>query len=858
METETVTGIIRYINFRNEENGYTILKIVPDEEYHAQNSDGTLSVVCTMNESPKVGDAVKFSGYFTEHPKYGSQLAAQSYKRVEKSAKHVPQPKLLDIPGVSKGLGGLITPKADESSLKGTILRITFYNPENGWSVIKIEPFPKEVFPAEAFYDGSIAVVGVMPEMVEGEAAQFTGKWVNNEQYGKQFKADTVIPISPQNKQGIIRYISETVFGIGEVTATKIYNHFGDKTLEILDNDPEKIHEVKGLKPNIAQNLIVQWGESRTVRQIMIHLQSYGITMNLAKKIYDEYGAQTLSIVKSDPYQLADDLHGVGFKKADQIAQGMGMRLDDPARLRAGLVYTLSQMANDGHTYSPREVLMERAVEILGVDGDDLNLIQQLQEQILAGKLKADILYHNTPQQVGAIYLPMFYHSEIGVADRLRVMVGSPSKIITRMKDTNWDDYLAELAKENDVNLSQEQQGAVKGALTSKVSVLTGGPGTGKTTTLRMVINALEQEGFDYLLASPTGRAAKRLGEATNEEARTIHRMLGFNPHEFGFEHDEENPLDADVVIVDESSMIDLILFYDLLKALKPSTHLMLVGDIDQLPSVGAGNVLNDVINSGIAHVTRLDRIFRQDNASHIVLNAHRINNGEMPFTDNESDDFFFFNMAEPEEAADMVVELVRDRLKKKAGDYDPINDIQVIAPMYRGPIGVDALNSALQAALNPANPRRIEKKLGHRIFRKGDKVMQTKNNYDKDVFNGDIGIIHGIDEVDSKLEIIIDGRFVDYDFTDAEEQLIHAYCISTHRSQGSEYPIVVMPVMTQHFMMLQRNLLYTAITRARRLVVLVGTRKALSIAVDNNKVAERYSGLEARLKMGKSQKTLI
>jgi exodeoxyribonuclease V alpha subunit len=858
METETVTGIIRHIAFRNPDNGYTILKIVPDEDYHAQNSDGTLSVVCTMDEAPKVGDAVEFKGYFVDNPKFGTQLSAQKYKRVEKSAKHVPLPNIPGLTTASALASRGVIPKGDESSLKGTVLRVTFYNPENGWSVIKIEPFEKEKYPAEAMYDGSIAVVGVMPELVEGEAAQFTGKWVNNEQYGKQFKADNVVPISPSNKQGIIRYISETVFGIGEVTATKIYNHFGDKTMEILDSDPNKIFEVKGLKPNIAQNLITQWGENRSVRQIMIHLQSYGITMKLAKKIYDEYGAQTLSIVQTDPYQLADDLHGVGFKKADQIAQGIGIQADDPARLRAGLVYTLSQMANDGHTYAPRDVLMEKAVEILGVAGDDLNLIQQIQEQILAGKLKADILYHDTPQQIGAIYLPMFYHSEIGVANKLRVMATSPSRIITSMKETKWDSYLSELAKENSVNLSPEQQGAVKGALTSKVSVLTGGPGTGKTTTLRMVINALEQEGYRYLLASPTGRAAKRLAEATGEEAKTIHRTLGFNPYEFGFEFNEENPLDTDVVIIDESSMIDLILFYDLLKAIKPGTHLMLVGDIDQLPSVGAGNVLNDVISSGIAHVTRLSRIFRQDDASHIVLNAHRINHGEMPYTDNESDDFYFFNMGEPNEAADLVVELVRDRLKKKVGDYDPINDIQVIAPMYRGPIGVDALNQALQEALNPSNPRRIEKKLGNKIFRKGDKVMQTKNNYDKDVFNGDIGIIHGIDEVDSKIEVVIDGRFVGYDFVDAEEQLIHAYCISTHRSQGSEYPIVVMPVMTQHFMMLQRNLLYTAITRAKKMVVLVGTRKALSIAVDNNKVAERYSGLEARLKTGKVQKTLL
>ncbi|MGB7339077.1 MAG: ATP-dependent RecD-like DNA helicase [Phototrophicaceae bacterium] len=843
MNSQIISGIIQYILFSSPDGDYTILKMVPDDDYNIQNEDGTTSVVGDMPDTPKVGDAVEFQGAWIDNPRYGTQFKITGYRRVEKSAAHVPRVGAIEVKG---------------EKLSGTVLRITFYNSENGWGVIKIDPFEDADYPEEAIiYDGAIAVVGVMPELVEGEAAEFTGKWVNNEQYGKQFKCDGVIPISPKNKQGIIRYIADTVFGIGDVTATKIYNQFGDDTLDILDNNPERIYDVPGLKTKLAQNLITEWGQSRTVRQIMIHLQSYGITTKIARTIFDEYGTQTLTIVQTDPYQLADDVHGIGFKKADQIAQGMGIVVDAPARLRAGLVYTLSQMANDGHTYAPRQILIEQSREILGVDTDDEQLILQLQEQILAGKLRADILYPDTPEQIGAVYLPQFYNSEISAAEKLRVMASSPSQIITHIKTIeNWDEYLADLAMDNEIDLSPEQQGAVTGALFSKISVLTGGPGTGKTTTLKMVINALDQEGYQYKLASPTGRAAKRLGEATEREASTIHRLLGFNPAFGGFDHDEQNPLDTDVIIIDEASMIDLILLFHLLKAITPGTHLMLVGDIDQLPSVGAGNVLNDVIDSGIAHVTRLNRIFRQDDSSHIVSNAHRINQGDMPYTDNESSDFFFFNMGDPDDAAEMIVDLVAYRLQKKLGEYDPIRDVQVIAPMYRGAIGVTRLNELLQEALNPGGSK-AEKRFGNKTFRVGDKVMQTKNNYEKEVFNGDIGFVRGIDDDNNTVEVNIDAQIVIYDYSAADEQLIHAYCISTHRSQGSEYPVVVMPIMTQHYMMLQRNLIYTAITRAKQMAVLVGTRQAIKMAVDNNKVSERFSGLLPRLQMGtRSQQT--
>ncbi len=843
MDTQIISGIIQYILFSSPDSDYTILKIVPDDDYNINNDDGTATIVGDMPDAPKVGDAVEFQGGWIENPRYGIQFRITGYRRVEKSPAHVPRVGTTQIKG---------------DKLSGTILRITFYNQDNGWGVIRVTPFDIEDYPDDALdpYESSITVVGVMAELVEGENATFIGKWVENNQYGKQFKADSVIPIAPESEEGIKSYIASQVHKIGKKSAQKIYDYFQEDTINILDEAPERIREV-GLSREQENNFLKVWGENRAQRSVMIYLQNIGLTANTAKKLYDVYEYETITIIETNPYQLADDVHGIGFKKADQIAQGMGIAVDDPARLRAGLVYTLSQMANDGHTYAPQDILIAEAREYLGVDTDDDDLLSQLREQLLAKKLRADILYPDTDEQIGAIYLPVFYAAETAAADKIRVMASSPSRIMTHVKGIDdWDAYLNELAQENEVELSDEQQGAVTGAMFSKVSVLTGGPGTGKTTTLQMVINALDLEDFEYKLASPTGRAAKRLSEATEREASTIHRLLGFNPQFGGFDHDESNPLETDIVIIDEASMIDLVLFFQLLKAIKPGSHLMLVGDIDQLPSVGAGNVLNDVIDSGVGHVTRLSRIFRQDDDSHIVSNAHRINQGKMPYTDNESSDFYFFNMSDPEEAAEMVVELVATRLKRKIGDYDEIQDVQVIAPMYRSPVGVNKLNELLQDALNPPG-RKAEKKFGYKVFRVGDKVMQTKNNYEKEVFNGDIGIIRAIDDDENSIEVIIDGRFIAYDYSDADEQLIHAYCISTHRSQGSEYPIVVMPIMTQHYMMLQRNLIYTAITRAKKMVVLVGTRKAIKLAVDNNKVAERFSGLLPRLQFGtRSQQT--
>lgn len=731
-------------------------------------------------------------------------------------------------------------------TLTGTVERVTFYSEESGYGVVRITP-DKRISNAMA-RDGTVTIVGVMPELGPGEAVQVTGNWVDDPKFGRQMRVETVTTVLPTSLDGIKRYLSSGIVrGIGEATAAKIVDKFGVKTLDILNNEPDRLDEVKGLKPGLAKKLAAAWADNVAIRQTMIFLQQYGVTARMATRIYAEYGAETINRVKDNPYTLAEDVFGIGFLRADRIALAMGIEENSRDRIRAGLHYALSQLAQEGHTYAPRDLLISTACRLLEIDPEGENRTRVnavLDVQLGIGGLVLDEVPVDG-QPVKAIYLPMYHNSEVGASKRLRVLCNAASKITDDMKKTQWDKYLAKIAAKNSVTLTPQQQGAVQAAMTSKVSILTGGPGTGKTTTLQMVIAALVQEKYSFALASPTGRAAKRLSEATGYDAFTIHRLLGYSPSE-GFAHDEDYPLQVDMLIIDEASMIDLILFYHVLKALKPETHLMLVGDVDQLPSVGAGNVLRDVIDSGVAYVTRLDVIFRQGEGSHIVVNAHRINNGEAPFMDNQSEDFYFFGADDPVKAGSLLVDIVKNRLTNRFG-FDPVTEVQVIAPMYRGQAGVTAINEALQAALN-GDKRVAEKSIAGRLFRVGDKVMQTRNNYDKEVFNGDIGRITGIDFEENLIEVVIDGRYVFYDFTEAEE-LILAYCISTHRSQGSEYPVVVMPLLTQHYMMLQRNLLYTAVTRAKKMVVLVGDKKAVFMAVKNNKVAERYSGLQPRLR---------
>jgi exodeoxyribonuclease V alpha subunit len=744
-------------------------------------------------------------------------------------------------------------------TLKGTVERVTYYNEGNGYTVLKIMPDRK--YPDAAARDGTVAVVGIMPEIAVGEAVEFTGQWGDDPRFGRQFKAESVTPVAPTTEAGIISYLSSgLVKGIGERTAEKIVKHFGIRTLDVLDHSPERLSEVPGLKKDLADKLAKAWADNQSVRQTMIFLQGYGVTSKMAVKIYEYYGARTIPVVQEDPYTLASEVYGIGFIKADAIALSMGTPPDAETRIRAGLAYALDQLSKEGHTYAPREVLVAKAKSLLGLDNmppEEEDAAQKL-DTLVKTVLDAELAKPDRPNLISdnsvtskdpgaeAIYLADYHDAECNAAKLLKRMAWVPSKLMDAALDVDWPSFLQELAQGNNVELTEQQQGAVKAALKHKVSVLTGGPGTGKTTTLKMAIRALQELDFSFALASPTGRAAKRLSEATGCEASTIHRLLGFVPTENKFLHNENNPLKVDMLIVDESSMIDLLLFEDLLRALKPETHLMLVGDVDQLPSVGAGNVLRDVIESGVAHVTRLELIFRQREDSHIVVNAHRINHGEAPYMDNKSTDFYFFVEEDPVKAAELVVDVVKNRLPNKFG-IDPVEEVQVIAPMYRGPGGVNALNESLQKMLN-GDKRYAEKQLGGRLFRVGDKVLQTRNNYDLEVFNGDIGRITAIDFDDQMFEVVMDGRYVFYEWQQAQDELMHAYCISTHRSQGSEYPVVVMPLLTQHYMMLQRNLLYTAVTRAKKMVVLVGSRRAVHIAVGNDKVARRYSGLQARL----------
>jgi len=741
--------------------------------------------------------------------------------------------------------------------LHGTVERVTYYNEETGYSVIRLHV---------AGHADLVTVVGNLPEVNPGESLRLEGTWTTHQQYGRQFKAERCTQVLPATVEGIKRYLgSGLVKGVGPVTATRIVQRFGADTLRVLDEDPRRLREALGVGPKRAAAIAKAWEEQKHIREVMLFLQSHGVTTGLAVKIYKTYGDDALQVVQEDPYRLARDIWGVGFKTADKIARDLGLPPDAPSRVQAGVAHTLSELANDGHTYAPEPDLTSEAAELLAVDPA---LVKEAIEVLDTDEIvRRETLVYPTlgrrgdPSEQGqaqplrspqvreeqAVYLAPFYYGEVGVTNRLRALVESPATRLHRFRSVNWDALLAQVTRGSAIELSPEQREAVRAALTHKVTVLTGGPGTGKTVTVRTVIGALEALKCRYALCAPTGRAAKRLSEATDRPAKTVHRLLEYSPQE-GFRRNEEHPLEVDCLIVDEASMLDLLLSNHLLKAVDPAAHVLFVGDVDQLPSVGAGDFLRDVIGSGRAAVVRLTTIFRQAAESGIVVNAHRINQGQMPIL-NQFDDFYFFSKEDPEEAAGLLVDVVQQRIPAKFG-LDPVDQVQVLAPMYRGACGVASLNARLQETLNPASPRKPERRLGGRLFRVGDKVMQVRNNYDKEVYNGDIGRVTGIDQVEQTLAVTIDGRPVVYDWGEADE-LVHAFAASVHKSQGAEYPAVVIPLLTQHYLMLQRNLLYTAITRAKRLVVLVGTRRAIGIAVHNDKVRERHSGLSVRLREG-------
>jgi exodeoxyribonuclease V alpha subunit len=743
-------------------------------------------------------------------------------------------------------------------TLTGSVERITFYNPENGYSVLRLRPDRGRIQGVNR--DGLVTITGNLPELSPGEHLRLSGQWVNHPKHGLQFQSEVCEQILPATLAGIRRYLgSGLVKGIGPRLADRIVAQFGLQTLEVIEEQPERLREVADIGPKRSRLIAAAWQEQKQVKEIMLFLHGHGVSTNLAVKIFKQYGDQALEVVRSDPYRLARDIFGVGFKTADRIAQSLGLPADHPRRIEAGILYALNENSNEGNVYAPQPLLAQQAVELLQVPPEaippaleSLARDQLIQQELLpyqAGEFphSQGPAIAETPAAYGqtAVYLAPLYYSETGAAERLSALASA------------WPSRLSDLPPafiQLDPMLSGEQQEAIRNALSHPLSVLTGGPGTGKTTCLKALIAALEAAHKTYALASPTGRAAKRLSQATDRPASTIHRLLGYSPGE-GFKYNGDNPLKIDLLVIDEASMLDLVLANQLLKALQPGTHLLLVGDVDQLPSVGAGDVLRDVIASGVARITRLNVIFRQAAHSHIITNAHRINQGKPPVflkTGDEADgqapgDFFLFPAQTPEEAAHWVQEVVCQRIPQKFG-FHPRDEIQVLAPMYRGPAGVNALNTVLQERLNPPGLMKPEKTLYGQTFRPGDKVMQTQNNYDKDVFNGDIGFVAAIDPVNQSLGIDFDGRLVAYDWSEAD-QIVLAYAISVHKAQGSEFLAVVIPILTSHYLMLQRNLLYTALTRARKLCVLVGNLRAINIAVRNNRVAQRFTALDWRLK---------
>ncbi len=735
---------------------------------------------------------------------------------------------------------------ATYDQIQGSVERITYYNEENGYTVLRLRVAGEREL---------VTVVGCLPELSPGESLRLDGIWTLHPQYGRQFKAERCEQVLPATVEGIKRYLgSGLIKGVGPVIADRIVRRFGMDTLRILDEEPHRLREALGVGPKRAHAVAQAWEAQKHIREVMLFLQSHGVTTGIAVKIYKTYRDDALSVVQENPYRLARDIWGIGFKTADKIAHSLGIPFDAPTRVQAGVAHVLSQLADEGHVYVPEDILLRESCRLLEVSPDRVRAaIEELEadETIHREKLtysppsSASSSASPRPKEIReeeAVYLAPFYYGEIGVTRRLQQAISYPA---SRLRGPDWPALLSQVSQWSHLALSHEQEEAVRCALTGKVTVLTGGPGTGKTVTVRTLIAALEAAGRRYALCAPTGRAAKRLSEATGRSAQTIHRLLEYAPVD-GFRRNAEHPLDVDMLVVDEASMLDLLLANHLLKAVDPAAHLLLVGDVDQLPSVGAGDVLRDIIASGQAAVIRLNTIFRQATDSGIVVNAHRIHRGEMPLL-NQYDDFYFFSKDDPRTAAELLVDIVRQRIPRKFG-LNALDDIQVLAPMYRGACGVANLNSLLQAALNPPATHKPERRLIGRVFRVGDKVMQVRNDYVRDVYNGDIGRVTALDPLEQTLTVTMDGRAVVYDWSETDE-LVHAFAISVHKSQGSEYPAIVLPVTTQHYMMLQRNLLYTAITRARKLVVLVGSRRAIGIAVRNNPVRERHSGLGIRLR---------
>ncbi len=726
--------------------------------------------------------------------------------------------------------------------IQGTVERITFRNEENFYTIAKIQRDDKEYL---------TTVVGVFPAINIGETIRAEGDWVTHVEYGTQFNVSSYEMVIPASLNGIEKYLgSGLIKGIGPVTAKKIVGRFGIGTLEVIEKTPERLVEIDGIGDKKVQMISKAFEEQKEIRKVMVYLQGLGISPAYAVKIYKHYGDDAVKVVKDNPYALADDVFGIGFKTADSIAQSVGVPLNSPERAATGLRYVLNQFANDGHVFAKKGELIEEASRILEVDNELIeDALRDLEERRLV------FIERRINQDKGSssedelpVYLAPFYYSETGLCMRL----GALARANFRKFDVDISKEISRLERQTHLRFASEQRLAINKAMESGVLVITGGPGTGKTTTLNGIIKLFQKFDQKVLLAAPTGRAAKRLSEATGREAKTIHRLLEFSYSEgqgMSFQRNEWRQLEADVIIIDEMSMVDLVLMYNLLKAIPFGARFIMVGDADQLPSVGPGSVLKDIIDSGAIEVVQLKRIFRQAQESMIVMNAHRINKGEFPILNTNGTDFFFVEEKDREKLPDVLVELVSERLPNYVG-RSPM-DIQLLTPVRKTAAGVDNLNPKLQEAINPPSPAKRETRFGATIFREGDKVMQIKNNYRKLVFNGDIGFIECIDTEEREVHVTFiedDGeREIVYEQYELE-QLVLAYAVSIHKSQGSEYPAIVIPMMWVMPSLMMRNLLYTGITRGKKLVVLVGDKRPIWGYIKNNRIEDRNTLLKERL----------
>lgn len=727
-------------------------------------------------------------------------------------------------------------PAAKLEPLQGHIERITYANEATGYTVAKVKVRGRRDL---------VTVVGSMASPQAGQVLKMKGEWVNHPRFGEQFKAVYCECSVPATAAGIQKYLaSGLIKGIGPVMAKRIVARFGESTLDILDEQPQRLAEVEGIGEKRIAMIQRAWEEQREVREVMLFLQSHGVSAAYASKIFKAYGKESIEIVRSNPYRLASDIFGIGFLTADRIAGKLGFATDSPFRIQAGVLHVLHQLSDEGHVYSPWDELLARCTQILEVEAHVVD--QAIKALHREGKIVIEDLAEEggQPGPIRAVYLAKLHLSETSIAAKLRKLLSSPKSI--RQVDTS--KALGWVQETYSIRLAAKQAEAVARALRDKILVVTGGPGTGKSFLLQAVLRIAARMGSRILLAAPTGRAAKRMSEATGFEAKTIHRLLEFDFQKGGFKKNETHPLNCDLLVIDETSMVDTVLMHHLLKAVRLDTTLVLVGDVNQLPSVGAGNVLQDILRSGAVPVVELSEIFRQARESSIVVNAHRINAGEFPrLTPREDklDDFFFIQEEDPERVLEKIKHLVMQRIPRRFR-LDPLRDVQVLSPMNKGTVGVANLNGVLQACLNPQG-REISR--GGKTFRVGDKVMQTRNNYDKDVYNGDIGTIRGLDTELQEVKIGFPDKTVTFEYAELDE-LVLAYAVSIHKSQGSDYPAVVLPLLTQHYIMLQRNLIYTAITRGRKLVVVVGTKKALAISINNAKTRKRHTRLEQRLRL--------